>query len=178
MDGSERRERWRPRAKCRACRLAFTVYLADEYPHRQYQPDAVADAVAAVSIGGESNAAAAARCSASETSVRRWTAWIGDLASPAELLAMAQRIDPDAPIGGGLSALAAPSSRRGPCADVLIALEQLGVALVRRGVELLSRTGLARLLEWQRRAHGVVVFLVATPRSLSPAMAAGGLGGR
>jgi hypothetical protein len=69
----------------------------------------------------------------------------------ASLLALAQRIDPDAPVGAGASALASTSST-GPAAAVLAALEQLGAALVRRGVALVSRTGLGRVLEWQHRA--------------------------
>jgi hypothetical protein len=80
------------------------------------------------------------------------------------------KLAPDAPIGAGVSAL--PFASR--AASVLAALEQLGVALVRTGVALVSRTGLGRVLEWQHRTHGDVVHLVAEPRYLSPAMALGG----
>jgi hypothetical protein len=57
--------------------------------------------------------------------------------------------------------------------QVLGALEELGMALMRRGVELASRTGLGRVLEWQYRWHRVVVGLVGETRHLSPAMALG-----
>jgi len=59
---------------------------------------------------------------------------------------------------------------------VLAALEEVGAALVRRGVELVSRTGLGRVLEWQYRLHRVLLGLVAEPRRFSPAMALGALG--
>lgn len=174
--GEVRREWWLARAKCGACRLSFTCYPPWYYPRRQYQLDVVADVAAAVAIGGESAHKAAARVTASATSARRWTAWVAELAPASVLLAAAQRLEPDAPVGAGASAVVTVTSVATRAAAVLAALEELGAALIRRGVELVSRTGLGRVLEWQRREHGDVVQLVAEPRSLSPPMALGWIG--
>lgn len=177
VDGhGSRREMWLPRAKCAVCRHSFTCYPPGHYPHRQYQLDIVGDVVAAIAIGAEAATPAAVRATASPTSGRRWTAWVAQLAVPAALLAVAQRLDPDAPVGAGISMTGSPSEVRSLAAHVLYALEQLGAALVDRGVALASRTGLGRVLEWQHRLHGDVVRLVAKPRCLSPGMALG-LGG-
>jgi hypothetical protein len=177
-DGNSRQdEAIRDRAKCAACRVSFTLYEPGHYPHRQFQLDVVAHVVADVAIGAEPATKAAARRAASATSARRWTRWVAQLTLAASLLALAQRIDPDAPIGAGASALAPTGSPRSEAAAVLAALEQLGAALVRRGVALASRTGLGRVLEWQHRTHRDVVHLVAEPTRLSPAMALGPLGG-
>jgi hypothetical protein len=165
--------RWLPRAKCTSCHHSFTCYPPGLYPHRQYQLDIVGEVVAAIAIGAEAATKAAARVTASPTSGRRWTAWVAQLAVPAALLAVAQRLDPGAPVGAGISTTGSASDARSLAARVLSALEELGVALVRRGVDLASRTGLGRVLEWQHRLHGDVVFLVAEPRCLSPAMALG-----
>jgi hypothetical protein len=166
-----RQERWLPRAKCSSCRRGFTCYPADHYPHRQYQLDVVAAVTAAVAIGGGSAGKAAAMVTASATSARRWSAWVAGLAAPEVLLATAQKLDPDAPVGAGLSATGTLTPRQAKVALVLAALEQVGAALVRRGLELMVRTGLGRVLHWQYRAHGDVAHLVCEPRSLSPAMA-------
>jgi hypothetical protein len=45
---------------------------------------------------------------------------------------------------------------------------------VRRGVVLAQRSGLGRVLGWQRSLFGDVVGLVSEPVTLSPAMALGG----
>ena len=163
----ERVARWLSRSKCSSCARSVTCYPAEHYPQRQYQLDAVADVVAAVALGGESARKAAARATSSATSARRWTAWVAALAEPGALLSLAQRIEQQTAIGMGVSVVDAPAAR------VLGGLEALGAALIRRGVELVSRTGLGRVLEWQRRAHGDVVHLVSEPRRLSPAMAIG-----
>jgi hypothetical protein len=165
--------RWVPRAKCSSCRHGFACRPPELYPERQFQLDVVAEVVAAVAIGAEPAAKAAARATASPTSARRWTAWIARLAPPSALFAVAQRIDPGASIGAGTSTALPTSKGRSQAALVLGALEELGSALVRRGVVLVSRTGLGRVLEWQHRAHGDVVHLVSEPRCLSPAMALG-----
>jgi len=166
-----------PRAKCSSCRHGFACRPPELYPERQFQLDVVAEVAAAVAIGAEPAAKAAARAAASATSARRWTAWTAQLAPPAVLLAAAQRIDPGAPVGAGTSTVESTSSFRSQAALVLRALEELGSALVRRGVALVSRTGLGRVLEWQHREHGDVVRLCAEPRCLSPAMATGPSGG-
>ena len=127
----------------------------------------VADVVATATIGRKSAREAAARAASSATSSRRWTAWVAALAEPAALLSLAQRIEQDTAVGVGASVVDAPAAR------VLGGLEALGAVLVRRGVELVSRTGLGRVLEWQHRAHGDVAHLVSEPRRLSPAMAIG-----
>jgi hypothetical protein len=161
-------ERWElplARVKCSSCRHAFTCYPLGFYPRRQYQLDVVAEAVAAVAIGGESVESAAS--AASPTSVRRWSAWIAALAEVETLHAVAAQVDPS-------TATVATPTPRSRTAAVLDALEVLGAALVRTGVTLVERTGLGRVLGWQQRTHGDVLGLVAGPRRFSPAMAPGG----
>lgn len=166
-------ERWLSRAKCSACKTSFTCLPEALYPRRQYQLDVVAQVVAVVSLGDRSAPVAAREVGASATSARRWVAWIAAIASPSELLQVTAWIDPSAPVGTGLSRHAGDGVRA-RAARVLDALEQLGAALVRRGVTLTQRSGLGRVLGWQRSLFGDVVSLVAEPRSLSPAMALGG----
>jgi hypothetical protein len=172
VDSVERRELCLARAKCSECRVSFTCYPHGIYPRRQYQLDAVADNVARAVLGGEGTACAAAATGASPTSVRRWARWIAALAEPALLCAAVARIDPDTPAGAGLAAVSAAAPAAARAAQVLLGLEQLGLALVRAGVAAARcvRTGLARVLHWQHAAHGDVVAL-ASP--LSPAMALG-----
>jgi hypothetical protein len=177
VDGRARCERWLPRAKCTLCHHGFTCYPPGHYPHRQYQLDIVGEVVAAMAIGAEAAAKAVAPVTASPTSGRRWTAWVAQLAVPAALLAVAQRLDPGAPVGAGISTTVSASDTRSLAAQVLDAFEELGAALVRRAVVLASRTGLGRELEWQHQLHGDVVYLMAEPRCLSPAMTLGPSGG-
>jgi hypothetical protein len=160
-----------PRAKCRTCRVSFTCYPPELYPHRQYFLDAVALVVAAVVVGKRSFAHAARASDASATSARRWTRWVAALAAPGDLLALAMRVDPDAAASTGLSSGAPSTTIRGTAARVLAALESLAAALVRRGVACAERSGLGRVLGWQHRAHGDVVQLTRPPDRLSPAMA-------
>jgi len=170
-------EVWLPRVRCRSGTCPdFVVRPSELYPRRQYQLDTVASVAAAMAIGGQSAAQAAAPATASPTSARRWTRWVAQLAEPGALIAATRKIDPDAPAGAGLS-VTVPSGLWSRAALVLCALEELGLALVRRGVELVSRTGLGRVLEWQHRLHRVVVGLVVERRHLSPAMALEALGG-
>jgi len=164
-DAVERHELVLPRAKCSCCRLGFTCYPPGVYPRRQYQLDVIADAVAAVAIGGELVAVAAATRAASSTSVRRWSAWVTALVDAQALHALAAQVDPS-------SASVATASPRSSTAAVLAAFEVLGAGLVRSGVAVVERSGLGRVLGWQHRAHGDV-FGLAGPR-FSPAMAFGG----
>jgi hypothetical protein len=161
-------ERWEqpvPRAKCSACKHAFTCRPSGLYPRRQFQLDAVAAVVAAIAVGAQSAARAARAAGASATSGRRWLTWVAALAQPRDLAAAAAQLDPDAPVGAGLS-LAAGDSTRGRAARVLTALEQLGLALVRRGLAA-ARSGLGRVLVWQLAAHGDVYGL-CTGETFSP----------
>jgi hypothetical protein len=91
---------------------------------------------------------------------------------PGELLRVAVQVDPTVPAGSGISRHAGEGVRA-RAARVLDALEQLGAALVRGGVALAQRSGLGRVLGWQRSAFGDVVGLVSEPKTLSPAMARG-----
>lgn len=166
-------ERWLARAKCGACRKSFTCYPEALYPRRQYQLDVVAQVAAEISLGDLHASVAARAASASPTSARRWTAWIAGLASPSELIQLTALLDPTAPAGAGISRHAGDGVRA-RAARVLDALEQLGAALGRRGVAVAQRSGLSRVLGWQRSRFGVVIGLVAEPRSFSPAMALGG----
>jgi hypothetical protein len=161
------------RAKCSSCKCSFTCYPPGIYPHRQFQLDVVAQAVAQVAFGEKSAAEAALWAHASATSVRRWTRWVAEVAQPAELLAVAARNYSGTVPGEGVSS--APSGTA--AARVLVALEQLGAALVRRGISLAQRTGLARVLGWQHASHGDVVGLVSGVRHLSPALALEGASG-
>jgi hypothetical protein len=149
-------ERWAlhlPLAKCTGCKTGFTIYPPGIYPRRQYQLDVVADVGAAVALGGQPPAEAAAPASASATSARRWVRWLAGLAPPADLAALSGRLDPDAPAGAGLPS-AQMASPRAQAGRVLAMLEQVGLALVRGGVACVERTGLGRLLGWQHRSHG------------------------
>lgn len=167
-------ERWQlalPLGKCSSCRRAFTCYPPGFYPRRQYQLDVVADVVAAVALGSEPIAHVAATVTASATSARRWTAWVGALARAGELVAATAQVDASV----ATVALPPPRAARHPrAAGVLAGLEALGAALVRVGVAAVERTGLGRVLGWQHRRHGDVYGLVRGPRSFSSAMAPGG----
>jgi hypothetical protein len=170
---AQRVERWLARGKCRVCGTSFTCYPDELYPRRQYQLDAVAQVVANVSLGGQGAPVAAREIGASPTSVRRWLGWVAALVEPGELLRATVQIDPTAPAGSGISRHVGDGVR-GRAARVLDALEQFGAALVRRGVALAQRSGLGRVLGWQRSLFGDVVGLVSEPKTLSPAMALGG----
>ena len=153
------------KAKCSSCKRGFTCYPPGIYPRRRYQLDVVADVVADVALGGAGAERAAAAAHATVSSARRWVAWVAALAKPRDLLAVAARLDPDAPVGAGIGSVPAQSS----AAHVLVALEQLGAALVRGGVTVVERTGLGRVLGWQHAAHGAVFGLGDTDLHPSPA---------
>jgi hypothetical protein len=163
--GNEVRDR--ARGKCTACRHGFTVYAAGDYPHRVYQPDVVAQVVAAHVIGGQGVAVAAASAGASATSARRWTRWIAALIDVGELMAIAAQLDAESVHGAGISGCSGHGVRA-MAARALIAMEALGKALIQTGAKLASVTGLGRLLEWQFIAHGVLAPLTgrgaASPR--------------
>lgn len=161
------------RGRCKSGGCAdFVVRPGDLYPRRQYQPDVVAKVVAAIAVGGETPAKAAAAVQASVTSARRWTGWVAKLIEVSAALALAARLWPDGVAGAGMATTPAPSTGA-LAARVLQALEHLGAALQRTGAALISTSGLGRALEWQHRTHGDVVHLVVEPRSFSPAMALG-----
>jgi hypothetical protein len=166
-DAVARRELPLPRAKCSCCRHSFTCYPSGFYPRRQFQLDVVADVVAAVSVGGQCIEDSGAACTASATSVRRWSTWIAALAEVATLHAVAAQVDPS-------TAAVATATPRLRTAAVLDALEVLGAALVRTGIAIVERTGLGRVLGWQHRGHGEVFGLVSKRQKFSPAMALGG----
>jgi len=174
-------ERWElplAKAKCSACKYGFTCYPPGIYPRRRYQLDVVADVAAGVALGGVGAARAAAAAHATASSARRWVVHVAALAKPRDLLAVAARLDPDAPAGVGLGGLPAGPTARARAARVLAALEQLGSALVRAGVAVAERTGLGRVLGWQHAAHGAVFGLGDAGLHPSPARAPGGGWGR
>jgi len=158
------------RFKCGVCRTSFTCYPDELYPRRQYQLDVVARVVAEVSLGERSASAAAREIGASPTSARRWVTWVAALAEPSELLRATVQVDPAVPAGGGISRHAGDGVRA-RAARVLDALEELAAALVRRGLALAQKSGLGRVLGWQRSLFGDVVGLVSEPSTLSPALA-------
>ncbi len=159
------------KAKCSSCRHGFTCYPRGIYPRRRYQLDVVADVTASVAFGGSGAARAAADAHATAASARRWVAWVAALAKPGDLLAVAARLDPDAPAGAGLGGLPAGPTVRARAARVLAALEQLGAALTRAGVAVAERTGLGRVLGWQHASRGAVFGLGDAGLSSSPATA-------
>lgn len=165
----ERWELWLALAKCSACRHGFTCYPPGIYPRRQYQLDPVAGVVALVTWGRHSFAQAAATVGACHMTARRWTGWVERLAPPAELYALAARLDPDAHAGASSRLPETP-----PCfpvvAQVVTALEQLGLALERLALYLGARTGLGRVLGWQHQTHGLLVGLRDQLGGLSPPM--------
>jgi hypothetical protein len=167
-DGKPARvERILRRAKCSACLVSFTCPSEDLYPRRQYQLDVVADVVAAMALGAASAASAASKAGASATSARRWTTWVAELAEPRELLAVAAQIGAAPHVGAGVS-LRSGFGVRGRAALVLDALEHLGAALVRCGVALVARSGLGRVLVWQRASQREVLGVASAPKNLSP----------
>jgi hypothetical protein len=173
----ERLARWLLRARCSSCRRAFTCYPDDQYPHRQYQLDAVAKVASAMAMGGEAAKQAAERVGASAASARRWTGWTSQLVEPAVLLSVAQQLDPEVAVSEGFSMGEPARCPYRNAARVLGALEQLGEILVRWGHGVGCATALGRVLSWQLRAHGDVVYLAAEPRCLSPRMALVAAGG-
>jgi hypothetical protein len=160
-------EQWLARAKCSACRHAFTCYPPGYYPRRQFQLDVVAGVMAQASSGGRSLRRAAAPAQTSHTSAWRWAHWVEALATPAELYALATRLDPDEP-AGMVPQVAVVASVRAAVAQVLAALEQVGLALQRVGRGRGATTGLGRVLGWQQQEHGVVVGLHHHLGGLSP----------
>ena len=78
----------RRRARCADRRCAagsWTIYPTAAYPHRSYQLDVVAAAVAEVCFAGASRQAVAVRHDCSRRSVSRWVRWTATLASPEDL---------------------------------------------------------------------------------------------
>ncbi len=152
----------RRRACCsdRRCPAAsWTVYPSGMYPHRTFQLDVVSSAVAQVAAG-ESRQRAAERHQCSRRSVGRWLRWCAQLVAVKELTAACVRLDPDglpAPPGGG-------KEHQGGRA--LRLWERLADLLAHRGVCLPEgRSGLQRLLIWQRERQGVVAWLTrSSPR--------------
>lgn len=161
------------KAKCSSCKHGFTCYPPGIYPRRRYQLDVVADVAADIALGGARAARAAQTVHATATSARRWVAWVAALAKPGDLLAVAVRLDADAPAGAGLGGLPEGPTVRTRAARVLAGLEQLGAALVRAGVVVAERTGLGRVLGWQHAAHGAVFSLGDSGLHPSPATALG-----
>lgn len=150
----------RPRARCSDRRCAagsWTLYSADAYPHRSYQLDVVASAVAEVCVGGASRQTAAEHHACSRRSVARWVRWTAQLARPADLAQLCARLDPDG-LPPPTPAPAGDEVRR--AGAVLRLLEQLGNILRRRGVALPERgPGLGRVLVAQRTRFGDVAWL-------------------
>jgi transposase-like protein len=150
----------RQRARCSDRRCAagsWTIYPTDAYPHRSYQLDVVAAAVAEVCVAGGSRRAVAERHDCSRRSVSRWVRWTAGLASPADLTRLCARLDPEglppptpAPAGDEVSRAGA----------VLRLLDHLAAVLLRRGLTLPGRgPGLLRILSAQRARFGDVCRL-------------------
>lgn len=171
-------EHWVPRATCSLCPRGFTCHPEPLYPRRQYQLDVVARVVAAMAVGEMGTSSAAKLASASPTSARRWMTWTASLVDVGEMVKLCAHLHPETPAGAGLSLLAGNSLRE-RAARVLSVLEELGSALVHRGMSLVARTGLGRVLGYHYGSQGGVVGLMVEPKCLSPAMAFGmAVGGR
>jgi hypothetical protein len=150
----------RRRARCsdRQCAAgSWTMYPAHAYPHRSYQLDVVATAVAEVCVAGRPRQAAATRYACSRRSVSRWVRWTAALAYPDDLARLCARLDPEGlppptPVTAG-----AEVSRAG---SVLRLLDHLGDVLLRRGVVLPGRgPGLLRILAAQLAQFGDICWL-------------------
>jgi hypothetical protein len=154
----------RRRACCseRGCPApSWTVYPPGNYPHRSFQLDVVSSAVARVAAG-ESARQAAERHQCSRRSVGRFRHWCARLVAPEELSATVVRLDPD-----GLPPPAPGSGEgRDQAGWALRLWERLADLLAHRGVVLPEgRSGLERVLCWQRERDGVVAWLT---KPLSP----------
>jgi hypothetical protein len=157
-DGVARQERLRRRACCSSKQCdapGWTVYGADDYPHRQFQLAVLVSAVVAVSLEGSTRTDAAKRHACSRDSVRRWCGWVAGLADPRHLARACARLDPDGVVH------ADPSTTRGSVAgQVLVLLDRLADVFAVVGLELpASGPGLARLLSDQLRRFGDVIHL-------------------
>lgn len=134
---------------------SWTVYPPRTYPHRTFQLDVVSSAVAQVAAG-ESARQAAERHTCSRRSIGRWRRWCAQLVAPQELTAAVVRLDPDglpSPLRGGRE-----GKDQGGWA--LRLWERLADVLAHRGVALPEgRSGLQRVLGWQREREGVVAWL-------------------
>jgi hypothetical protein len=132
----------------------WTVYPAGSYPHRTFQLDVVSSAVAQVATG-ESTQRAAEGHLCSRRSVSRWRCWCAQLVSPEDLSAAVVRLDADG--------LPPPwrNSGGGEAASWALRLwERLAAVLAHRGVALPEgRSGLQRVLCWQRERAGIVAWL-------------------
>lgn len=150
----------RRRGRCSDRRCAagsWTVYPADAYPHRSYQLDVVASAVAAVCVGGGRRRAVAVHHDCSRRSVSRWVRWTAQLANPEDLARLCARLDPEGLPPPTPAAAEGEVSRAG---SVLRLLDHLGDVLLRRGVALPGRgPGLLRILTAQLARFGDVCWL-------------------
>jgi hypothetical protein len=157
-DGVERLSdvvRRRARCSSRPCPAkSWTVYEDGAHPHRSFQLDVVASAVADAEVGSGSLTAAATASGCSRDSVRRWVRWTADLAEPRDLEQLLARIDPD---GVRVSTPRVVGSR---AATNLGLFERLADALAVRGVPLPARgPGLQRVLTDRLRRFGEVFYL-------------------
>jgi len=150
----------RQRARCsdRHCAAgSWTIYPADAYPHRSYQLDVVASAVAEVCVGGGTRRAVAVHHECSRRSVSRWVRWTAQLARPEDLARLCARLDPEGLPPPTPATAGGEVSRAGA---VLRLLDHLGDLLLRRGVTLPGRgPGLVRVLVAQRARFGDVAWL-------------------
>lgn len=155
----------RRRACCsgRSCPApSWTVYPRGTYPHRSFQLDVVSSAIAQVAAG-ESARQAAERHLCSRRSVGRWRRWCAQLVAPEELTVSVMRLDQDGlppPVRGVREAME-------QAGWALRLWERLADVLAHRGVALSDgRSGLQRVLGWQRERDGVVAWLTkpSSPR--------------
>lgn len=131
----------------------WTVYEDGAYPHRSFELDVVADAVAEVEIEARSFTAVAVSHACSRDTVRRWRRWVAQLADPRAPQQLCARIDPDGVV------IALPSIAS-PAEAVLRHTERLADLLAFRGVSLpRAASGLARILTHQLRRFGDLFFL-------------------
>lgn len=148
----------RRRACCsdRGCPApSWTVYPRESYPHRTFQLDVVSSAAAQVAAGCSAGRAAE-RHLCSRRSVSRWRRWCAQVVAGEDLSAAVVRLDPDGlppPVRGG-------REERDQAGWALRLWGRLADLLAHRGVALPSgRSGLQRVLCWQRQRDGVVAWL-------------------
>jgi hypothetical protein len=115
------------RARCRACGRSWRVRPPGLMPQRHYQLCVVADGVGRLlADAAETIASIAERSTCSRWTVSRWLAWLGRVATSADLTARLVEVS-DAPLLVDLPTVARPTLRS--VASIVAGLEALGTAL-------------------------------------------------
>jgi hypothetical protein len=153
--------RRRVRCPVKDCpRNSWTLYDNTAYPHRIFSLDLVISAVSAVVFARGTLTGAAQAHGCGRDSIRRWVAWVEQLAEPQDLLQACTRLEPRG-VPGGLD----PSSMSRAAANLHL-FDRLADLLAERGVRATraigrgtAATGLVRILQDQLARWGAVFYL-------------------